>query len=342
MSNNYTIEELLAKYLAEENSEDDHELLKAMLNETDEADTLLDQSKLIWDTTTAFQHKQTVDVEAAWSKVKTQIHSNETPAPMTFKESDLVVEPLRPVRSKVRLWPLLGSMAAGIALVVGSIFWFSSSSSVEVAMLTAQSTNQKLQKTLPDGTKVWLNKNSRIQFPAQFTGNTREISLTGEAFFDVAHDAAHPFIIHAQQTDVKVLGTSFNVKAYDTKVSVFVKTGKVQFSQKQASVTLIPGQQAQTLGETLQLLDHPDENTIAYQTQKFVFDNTPLNEVVHVLSETYGQKITLENPAMSTCKLTATFEEEKLDNIVQVIVQTFGFKLKMKGKEYVLNGNGCL
>jgi hypothetical protein len=121
-----------------------------------------------------------------------------------------------------------------------------------------------LNYTLPDGTKVSLNRGSKISYPSTFEGQTREITLQGEAFFDVAHDAQHPFIIHAQGADIKVLGTSFNVNAYSKQVKVWVKTGKVQVKKSASVIQLLPGEQAEVQGDDVVRSANVDANQAAY------------------------------------------------------------------------------
>jgi len=102
---------------------------------------------------------------------------------------------------------------------------------VYICVETTDSTNVFY---LPDSTKIWLNKNSRLLYPEKFVGEVRDVSLSGEAFFEVVGDTANPFIVYAGNTQIKVLGTSFNVKAYgdEDEVEVIVVVGKVEFSSR--------------------------------------------------------------------------------------------------------------
>jgi ferric-dicitrate binding protein FerR (iron transport regulator) len=350
MTNNTKIDELLAKYLAEENHEDDSALLNALLNDSDESDTLLSHSKLIWEASGAFQEKKKVDIDAAWTKVRAGmdtpkkkidtsavepvIHLNERVA--TVKEVPAETP------SVIRFWPLITQIAAMLVLLCGIGFWLYQQQNIpQIASLRTSSQQNTLSKTLPDGTRVLLNKNSSISFPEQFEGDTRQVTLEGEAFFEVHHDSEHPFIIKAKGTEIKVLGTSFNVTAYNTAVKVLVKTGKVRFSKNNSEVILTQGQQAEATAEQVQVSEVVNLNTLAYQSKTFVFDNTPLKEVAQILSGAFSQQVVLANPAIANCKLTATFEREKLANILSIIAETFSLKVETKGQDFVLQGNGC-
>lgn len=100
--------------------------------------------------------------------------------------------------------------------------------------------------TLSDGTKVWLNSETELKYPVRFTGNTREVSVKGEAYFEVKRDTLHPFIVHTPYSDTKVLGTSFNVSAYkdETTTTITLVSGKVEVYNQHEKCILEPGWQA--------------------------------------------------------------------------------------------------
>lgn len=102
----------------------------------------------------------------------------------------------------------------------------------------------KTRVTLPDGTKVWINAASKLMYPTVFVGETREVVLEGEAYFDVSKDGAHPFIVHARGMDIRVLGTAFNVNTYESSFYTTLVSGKVSVKGKAAGLTLEPGEQA--------------------------------------------------------------------------------------------------
>jgi transmembrane sensor len=189
-----------------------------------------------------------------------------------------------------------------------------------------------------------LKKYSSITYPATFEGETREINLEGEGFFEVHHDAAHPFIIHTQGTDVRVLGTSFNVRAYNTQVQVVVKTGKVRFSKNNTEVILEKGQKGELLANSGTIIkSEVEEQKDITQVKKlsFEFDKTSLDEVISKLNQTFGKKISFSNDKIKNCKLTASFQDEELENIIQVIAETFNLKVDNQKDLILLSGEGC-
>ncbi len=152
--------------------------------------------------------------------------------------------------------------AAAIILVAGSILFLTGDKKERIteqqtALLEKKNPNGvKSTISLTDGSKVWLNADSKIQFPKVFTGNTREVYLSGEAFFEVATNPSRPFIIHLANGTVKVLGTSFNIRAYDNEkiIEASVATGKVAFipkygksGKKQDTVFLTPDKKVRYL-----------------------------------------------------------------------------------------------
>jgi transmembrane sensor len=196
---------------------------------------------------------------------------------------------------------------------------------------------------LPDGSVVFLNNNTVLAYPADFEGDTRELSLLGEAFFKVQRNESKPFIIHANGSDVKVLGTSFNIKAYTKNVKVSVETGKVQFKNKAKQTFLVKGEEAEfeANNDTIKKIEMLDRNAFAYKTKVFVFENSSLEHVVQVLGESYHTKILLKNNNIKTCRLTTKFENESLPNALNVIAETLNLTVSSQGEKYVIDGKGC-
>ncbi len=166
------------------------------------------------------------------------------------------------------------------------------------------------QVSLPDGTKVWLNAASSLKYPSTFEKSvTRKVELNGEAYFEVAKDKAHPFIVESKDQQVEVLGTHFNINSYsDEKV---VKTtlleGSVRVSLHAAQpvklaakfVMLLPNQQASvTGGSDINVNEVNAENAIAWKNGLFMFNDEPLGEVMQKISRWYGVEVNINDPAL--------------------------------------------
>jgi len=197
---------------------------------------------------------------------------------------------------------------------------------------------QKLKIELLDGTQVTLNANSKLEFPEQFEGGTREVYLTGEAYFQVAHDATHPFIVHTPVANTLVLGTSFNVKLTpDNSAEVTLVEGKIDVG----GVILNPNQQAIVRShEPVHVRDVDVAAFVDWKDNILRFDNMPLGEAVAMLEDWYGVEITLED-TLSTCTISATYRKETLKNVLTSISYMLKVTYQQDGNKIVLQGHGC-
>lgn len=205
---------------------------------------------------------------------------------------------------------------------------------------------------LSDGSVVWLKGESRLDFPKTFTGFTREVTLTGEAFFEVAKDRSKPFIIHSANLTTRVLGTSFNIKDYENEESteVAVVTGKVSVSvnkpvaEKVSEIILRPNQKA-TYSRKKNFFVQSELNDLQpYQSlvkTKLAFNETPLMEILTLLNVTYDVTITLGDERMKDCIITADLTDESLIVSLKILSKAIGAEYEIVGKEVKLTGPGC-
>ncbi len=258
------------------------------------------------------------DVEQALRKVNQRIDSK------MHQRSDG-----KEKKAPKRLYLAIGSAAAVILLlisVIGIQYGEAVSDVKTPATLLALETGirETVEYELPDGSKVWLNQASVVRYPETFTGDTREIYLEGEAFFDIAPDAGKPFIIHANGTQTRVVGTSFGIRAVkeEDEVVVTVSTGIINLSAegKSGYMELRKGEQGTCLPQK-QLLEKnetPDPNLLAWKTKILTFKQTPLAEVAKVIGNTYHIPVTVD-PSISRLQLTSTFEQRSIDEIMEII-----------------------
>jgi transmembrane sensor len=337
-------DELLARFLAETATPAEIAEVKNWLESTPENQKELAAFEKIWEKTAELKNNQTrVDTDAAWNKVRLQMKTNNTkPEDSTERfvtsNQETITREL-PVKSKFSL-PIW--IAAAVSVTILAFGWFilktqwNNPEQIQIA-----TTNNTGETTLPDGTNVFLNYNSSISYPESFSGDLRSVSLKGEAFFDVKPDASHPFVIDANGTQVRVLGTSFNVKAYKKElVRVDVKTGKVRVSKNDKKIELVKGESAEVLNDTLKSM-RADVNIMGYKTQVFDFNATNLGDVVNTLREGYHSDIRLSSRKLAQCRLTISFQKEPLDATLSVIAETLELHLRKEGKIYWLEGNGC-
>ena len=332
MNNEQTIDDLLAKYLADETDTHESDMISEWIIASEDNKKTFNHSKMVWD---GAKNYRKVDVNAAWAKLN------------ITKKKEVEFIDIQEVKPIIKLNWLNNLLKIAAVLVVLFGLWFVAArqfTTPQNDVLTFKSGSKSIEKILPDGTKILLSKNSQITYLKTFEGNTREINLMGEGFFDVHHDAAHPFIIHTQGTVVKVLGTSFNIRAYNAQVQVHVKIGKVQFSKNNAKVVLTKGQKGETLANVDAIIKSEVievETVIKEKLSSFVFNKMSLSKVAESLSKRFNKDIKFSRDKIKNCELTATFENEKLENIIAVIAETFNLKVDNQVDMIILSGDGC-
>ncbi|CAN0031705.1 unnamed protein product, partial [Chrysoparadoxa australica] len=201
---------------------------------------------------------------------------------------------------------------------------------------------QRITTILSDGTKVKLNSNSKIIVPSAFIGDTRKVILHGEAFFEVTRDEAKPFIIETENIEVKVLGTSFLVSAYeDTQTnSVAVKTGKVEVKGVNAlqPIQLIQFESTEYDGEDKMdksVIKNP-EYVFGWVDQKLLFDNQSIQEVLKQISKWYGVEIVMEKSIGIHKKYTARYDNPTLKEVMDILAFVYDFKYEIKENDLII------
>lgn len=197
------------------------------------------------------------------------------------------------------------------------------------------------QVMLADGTKVWLNSASRLIYPQSFMGKERRVVLSGEAFFDVAHDAERPFIVETSRMNVKVLGTRFNVNDYDDneEVSTTLVNGSVEIvSGGQQAFRLVPGEQAYGKENELEKREVNVRLYTSWIDGKFLFNNTELEEIAQQISRWYDVEIFFSSENVKKVRFTGAIVKFKpLDDLVRMIESTSQVRFSVKGKTIVIS-----
>ncbi len=240
-------------------------------------------------------------------------------------------------------------VAAAVALLVVAWFGVSRLTNRAPRLVTQQTeAGVKQQHTLPDGTVVWLNARSRLSYPEAFAGDTREVTLEGEAFFDVKRDPRRPFVIRAGRTLTRVLGTSFNlrVEPESNRVTLTVVSGKVGFapvSRPAQQVLLTAGMR----GNYLPVADSAygelqgDPNALAWRSNKLVFNDASLREMLTVLQKQYGVPVEVAHPNLLNCLFTGTFDDTPLPEVLDAIALALDLQYVYRDGKYLLTGKGC-
>lgn len=236
---------------------------------------------------------------------------------------------------------------AAMIVVIFTIYKVSFNSPIETVNLTAH--NNIESETLEDGSKITLNENSILTYPNQFEDNERRVNLKGEAFFNIERDEKKPFIIDLPNNSyVKVLGTSFNIKANDEDsiTTVFVNTGKVEFGRGDSKIILVAGETGimnNNTNKTYKLIDaFSDQKERYWQNKKLEFKGDKILDVVNVLNSVFDEKTEIICDSVDNLAITASFENKSLDYILKVLAETNGLILEVKeggAKTYLIQCN---
>ena len=175
--------------------------------------------------------------------------------------------------------------------------------------------------TLPDGSQVVLRKGATLSYPKVFSGNIREVTLTGEAWFQVQHDKTHPFRIQTTRATLEVVGTSFTFNTNNQQDELAVTTGKVLFTNKRDTAEkqiIYPNQYCALTNKGFEIKPQNDPNFLSWKTGIIKFDNTPINQVAEVLSNYYNLNIQPDSllmklPVIPT--VTAKFNQQPIDSV---------------------------
>jgi len=203
--------------------------------------------------------------------------------------------------------------------------------------------------TLADGTNVVLQANSKLDYPEKFLGNAREVILSGEAYFDVAHDAKKPFIIHTGRIRTTVLGTAFNIRALPDgkEIIVSVTRGKVKVEDdKKLLAVLTPNEQAVYVPVTAAVLkDTVNANTLVtdWTKHEMRFEGQTFEEVTALLGRRYGVNILFKKNGLKKCSIKAYFSgTETLEKVLDVLSIISNATYSMPDdKTVLLEGEGC-
>jgi transmembrane sensor len=316
---------LIAKVLAgEATSSEVHELV-AWRALSAENELYYTKSEQIWSKIEAadLQGLPNVDTEAALAKVKQQINqATQTGLGISYRRF------------------IYGMVGAILCLLAA--FWLFKPKEQAPKQIFASNTIKT--DTLMDGTMVTLNAGSGLFIDSKFGKTERRVRLQGEAFFQVAPDNQKPYIVQTPDLEVRVVGTAFNIRYHaerrETSVEVF--EGKVMVTNAGLSRYLEKGQTLRFNAKEQTYIDGTtSENTIAYKTGRFTFDNTPLVTALSDIGNGYHVEFILQNADLRNCPLTARLERQSLEGLIDVLTETYGFTAQRAGNQIILTGGAC-
>jgi ferric-dicitrate binding protein FerR (iron transport regulator) len=223
----------------------------------------------------------------------------------------------------------ISAVAASLLLFFGWAFFEFHANLETVATL---SNNQK-KIILPDSSEIYLNQNTEITYNGSNYPKSRIIVLVkGEAFFKVVHNDKSPFTVMSGEVEIKDIGTSFDVKVSKKLINVIVNTGKVSMENPKGGNKVLLSYNDEgtfnTITKDISVISNKDTNYKSWYDKKFQFINTPLSEVAKKIEDDYGTHILFQDSIIKKRKLTATFHNQSIDEIMHIIA--ISLKLKVK------------
>lgn len=307
------IEKFLLKIKDNQHLKKDYELMKKTWNELD-----------------SNPYDRYSDTTSAWANLNERI----------VREGNIVLEkPILKMNSLnyfIRIAAvILLILAVGIPTVYYSVNGFGNNSPIQ-----HRSENGSLTVDLPDGSRVYLNAGSNLEYKKDFE-DQRDLKLEGEAYFDVMSDPRKPFRVNTGKVVVTVLGTSFNVReTKDNMVQVFVESGKVRMDLKKDSESLIltPGQLGEANGH-LKTRSQDDANYLSWKTKDFKFVDEPVEKILEVLQESYHVDVHSDIPDLNEMRLTTSYSDQSFEAILATICTALNINFEKEGKVYILHQN---
>ena len=196
--------------------------------------------------------------------------------------------------------------------------------------------------TLSDGSTIWLNSESRLTYPTVFTGETREVMLKGEAYFDIEKDSIHPFIVHSDKMDVRVLGTLFNMRAYpNEEQSTTLVSGAVELKSGNQKVHLRPGEQGKLSNNQLEVHQVHVGNFIAWKNGEFNFKGCRLEDIFNELARWYDLEPCFQDQNARDYVFTAWFKRSaSIEEVISILEKTKDIKIKLSGRTMIITVTG--
>ncbi|MEM7110340.1 MAG: FecR domain-containing protein [Bacteroidota bacterium] len=254
------------------------------------------------------------------------------------------LQPIRNPRSKsISLWWYAAASVLVISILTVLLV---PDQSVEMIVLSTDHALEDFE--LSDGTVITLNENGEVRYDQMGfdRSNERRLVLKGVAYFDVDHQPEKPFIVETDDAEVKVLGTQFMVKStLNAPTEVLVTEGKVQVTYASGEIVVLTAKEEvkpQQVDQNMSLVVTPsDDNHLYWKTGVMIFDQDSLGRVFQTLSEEFKTPIRVDNQAILSCNITATFKKQSLDTIIEVIKSTHQLDSYRDQGQIIITGNGC-
>ncbi|MBX7204564.1 MAG: FecR domain-containing protein [Bacteroidia bacterium] len=321
------IDELIAKYLAGEALPDEAIELEDWRNASAANHDYVTEAEKTYRITHKLPAPKEVDTYALYAKVKAQIA-------VPPKQN------ARVIHLKNYFTPLR-AFAAVLILGVGVMFTLYFTQHTHDNLSVYQSGNGVLKQKLADGTQVELKAHTKLEL---IGSNKRRFRLSGEATFNVIHNASDPFTIEAGGIQIKDIGTVFTVKAVSgsDSVRVFVTEGSVQMLSESDTIELHQQQEGLYIRHTHRLINLSEKGMNEDLKRVFHFSNTTLKEAIEMINSSYPEKISLTNRELEKCLITVDFNGQPIEVVVTILTETLGLSYDKIPSGYRIKGAACL
>ena len=332
MNNHYSeIDALLAQWLSGEANAETLNKLNQWIQESESNASYAAQFEKLWNA--AGDQETDIDLNRAWNNIQQQRnHSYRTPA------------------RKIKPYYYWTAAAAAIAILL--VAWNLlqrdpnriPTNEIATKGIHLSTDTDTLRTILDDGTIVVLQPHSQLTADTAFGRKHRTVTLIGNAWFKTKHQQGASFTVRYQQTEIIDIGTAFHVNTLANNLQVIVTEGSVKVLTHKDTSLLLKGDTAKINGADGHITTaslEPIKTSQSIHNKILVFNKTELKKVVQLLNNTYACNIKIANSALEHCKLTASFKNEEIDVVLDVIRETFNLEIRKESNIIYLEGTGC-
>ncbi|MCK9424118.1 MAG: FecR domain-containing protein [Bacteroidales bacterium] len=326
-------DDLITRYLSGEASAGEIHTLEHWVKADPANRKVFEEYSKTWSTLGKSRIEYTLNLDMEWNIIQLKISTSKHKDLRFFRPSSFVLR-------------LLRVAALLLLLAIPTFLLFRYFLHPVEKQFSAQ--NDVVSCKLPDGTAVTLNKGATLVYPSRFNDSPRLVTLKGEAWFEVSPDKTKPFIISAENVRIRVVGTSFLVNTITSNNSkeIILSSGKVKVyfeDRPDKNAVLSPGEKVELItdGYAIHKNINTDVNYLSWKTKHMVFNNTPLPDVVTLLVNVYHTSILIYDDSLKNCRITATFDHQSLESVLNVLKATLDLQVRNSGSGIQISGHGC-
>lgn len=318
------MDDLIVKYIVGETTEEEARHVQEWIASDEKHRKTYDHYMAIWEHSKSSERVPEPDLEAAWQRFVEKRTTAVRHADVPVRRSIVLKRPFR---------NMIGVAAA--VLVMFAAWWaFIRKDNMSFETIAASETY-----TLPDQSVVTLNSRSRLWYEKSFNRKERQVAMTGEAFFDVAKNRQKPFLVRVDDIEVRVLGTSFNIRSDVSETEIVVESGSVKVSRGKDNYLLEPGDKLLFSGKGTKASVSRVNNQLYqyYRTNMFVCDGTPLSQLAESLGQAYGVKVRIGDQKLKAQQLTGKFPRTNtIEPILETVALTLNATVVKENDVYIL------